>query len=276
MEKGDETLASPTPTAAAEETTPIGGEAGDEITVTVDGHPAKSYAAVVADKTSLDSSVAEDEATVTTAENPVRSYADVATENPAMSYADVAAEKTSANGNVPEDEVTVTASENPAKSDVTVAAEKTAPNGSVAEDEVTDTTTVNLAKSYATVMEDVATAEYSAASSDKEVVSLREEIKQLQDLLKAENGDHETDKCSSEQLAGKVGFVRQVKVRLQGEIKDLQEKAAAAAPTDEIEAAPMSGASKEAGFAWPGMAGAAAAGAVAAAVGVLLYLRLKR
>ncbi|KAG8055745.1 hypothetical protein GUJ93_ZPchr0001g29670 [Zizania palustris] len=291
---------------SAEKTSANGSVQEDEVAVTAPENPAKSYTDVVAEKTP-NGSIGEDEVTVTTAEHPASSYADVSAEktsangsvpedeavvtsleNPAKSYGAVVAEKTMPNSSFPEDEVAVTTLESPAKFYATVAADaeiedlrttnldlKEKLADADLEDKALATEAHRLEGLFSQVMEDGTTAEYSTASSDKETVSLREELKQLQHFIKAENGDHEMDKRNSEQLDGKVGFVRQEKVRLQGEINDMKKKAiaATAAPADETEAAPTFG---EAGVAWPGMTGAAAAVAFAATVGVLLYLRLKR
>uniref|UniRef100_A0A0D3ESW6 Uncharacterized protein n=1 Tax=Oryza barthii TaxID=65489 RepID=A0A0D3ESW6_9ORYZ len=298
---------------AAEKTLPNGSVEEDEVTVTAAENPAKSYAAVVAEKTSPNGSVAEDEVTVTAAENRAKSYADVAAEktypngnveedevsvtaavNPAKSYATVAAEKTVPDGSVAEDEVTVTAV-NPAKSYAAVAAN--------AEIEDLRTTNHDLEEKLAAAdrekkgrateidglkdtsdkaKQNSVVFQYIASSSDAKVLALREELEDLQKLLQAEKDEFKADKRDSNQLAGKVGSERAVKMRLEEEVIAMKERAraraaaAAAAAEDERVAAPTPGTLQGARVAWPVMAGAAAVGAAAATVAVVIFLRLKR
>ncbi|CAO1947841.1 unnamed protein product [Urochloa humidicola] len=247
MENGDETLAYPTPAAAAEKTTPNGGVAEEEqVPVT---HPAKSYAAVAAENPAPNGVVAKEEE---------KEEGATGTHVTAKSYAAVAAQAEIEN----------------------LRAAKLDLEGKLAEaqreNEANAKEAHRIEGVFAQAREEVTIAEFAAASAEKEAASLRTEVERLQVALKIENGERELGQSQHKQLAKELEAVRQVKLKLEEEIKALKASAATTTTTKDREAASETEAPEHVEGLCKAMAVAAAIGAAGTAAVMLIYVRLKR
>ncbi|CAO2166055.1 unnamed protein product [Urochloa humidicola] len=247
MENGDETLAYPTPAAAAEKTAPNGGVAEEEqVPVT---HPAKSYAAVAAENPVPNGGVAEEEEKeegATGTHTTAKSYAAVAAQ---AEIEDLRAAKLDLEGKLAEAQ---------------------------RENEANAKEAHRVEGVFAQAREEVTIAEFAAASAEKEAASLRAEVERLQVALKIEKGERELGQSQQKQLAKELEAVRQVKLKLEEEIKALKASAATTTTTKDREAASETEAPEHAEGLCKAMAAAAAIGAAGTAAVMLIYLRLKR
>ncbi|CAO2178640.1 unnamed protein product [Urochloa humidicola] len=248
MENGDETLAYPTPAAAAEKTTPNGGVAEEEqVPVT---HPAKSYAAVAAENPApngVDPKEEEEkEEGATGTHVTAKSYAAVAAQ---AEIEDLRAAKLDLEGKLAEAQ---------------------------RENEANAKEAHRVEGVFAQAREEVTIAEFAAASAEKEAASLRTEVERLQVALKIEKGERELGQSQHKQLAKELEAVRQVKLKLEEEIKTLKASAATTTTTKDREAASETEAPEHVEGLCKAMAMAAAIGAAGTAAVMLIYLRLKR
>uniref|UniRef100_J3L372 Uncharacterized protein n=1 Tax=Oryza brachyantha TaxID=4533 RepID=J3L372_ORYBR len=110
------------------------------------------------------------------------------------------------------------------------------------------------------------------------MAALREELKDLEELFKAEKDERKADQRNPEQLDGKVNslrYRRYVRPWLEEEVDALRKKAAeaAAGPAVEEESV-VPPPSPEERVAWLAKAGAVAGAATVAAAAGVIYLRL--